>query len=285
MTPSPRQASRARIWFEALAAQGAVGISVAPPPVATPPSLLCADASLGGEPARFLAVVPDPDSPFPRARGGEIGVREAWGLAASVRQAIEADRHAAVQRPLVAIVDTAGQAYGRLEELLGIHLALAAAVDAYASARLAGHPVVALVVGRAISGAFLAHGLQASCILALDDPGVVVHVMAKEAAALVLRRPVAELESLGETVLPMSYDIRALARLGLLHRLIGGIDAEAPSAEEVRRVAMELGAAVARARGGPLDRMRRVPREHEPRGSWATLAVRKALTLQWDLPP
>jgi malonate decarboxylase gamma subunit len=48
--------------------------------------------------------------------------------------------------------------------LLGIHLACAAAVDAYASARLAGHPVIALLVGKAMSGAFLAHGYQAEYV-------------------------------------------------------------------------------------------------------------------------
>ncbi|MGC1720757.1 MAG: biotin-independent malonate decarboxylase subunit gamma [Isosphaeraceae bacterium] len=55
---------------------------------------------------------------------------------------------------------------------------------------MGGHPVVALVVGKAISGGFLAHGLQAHRLLALDARGVMVHAMPKESAAHVTRRSV-----------------------------------------------------------------------------------------------
>ncbi|MDP0977954.1 biotin-independent malonate decarboxylase subunit gamma, partial [Klebsiella pneumoniae] len=78
----------------------------------------------------------------------------------------------------------------------GIHLALAAAADAYAAARLAGHPVIGLIVGRAMSGALLAHGYQANRLLALDDADVMVHAMGKAAAARVTLRSVADLERL-----------------------------------------------------------------------------------------
>ena len=76
-----------------------------------------------------------------------------------------------------------------------IFLAAAAAADAYGSARLAGH-VITLVVGHALSGAFLTHGYQANRILAFDDDGVMIHAMHKEAAARVTRRSVDELEKL-----------------------------------------------------------------------------------------
>jgi len=85
-----------------------------------------------------------------------VGIDEGWALALHVRHAIAAD-HDGARRPIIAVVDVSSQAYGRREELLGIHLACAAAADAYASARLAGHPVIALLVGKAMSGAFLAH--------------------------------------------------------------------------------------------------------------------------------
>ncbi len=68
--------------------------------------------------------------------------------------------------------------YGRIEALLGIHLSLAAAADAYATARMSGHPVVALIVGTALSGGLLAHGDQAHRLLALDDPGVTIQAIA-----------------------------------------------------------------------------------------------------------
>ena len=136
-----------------------------------PASLRSAEAQIGAELTRCIAVVPDAAGRFPRARHGEVGVEEAWALAREVRRAMAATP-ATPRRALLAVVDVASQAYGRLEEMLGIHLACAAAADAYASARLAGHPVVALLVGRAMSGAFLAHGYQANRIVALDAPGV-----------------------------------------------------------------------------------------------------------------
>ena len=46
-------------------------------------------------------------------------------LALHVRHAIAADLDGA-RRPIIAIVDVSSQAYGRREELLGIHLACAA---------------------------------------------------------------------------------------------------------------------------------------------------------------
>jgi malonate decarboxylase beta subunit len=277
LRPSP-----GRIWFDALTASGSSGLGgSAAVDSGAPASVLCADAPLGGEAARFLAVVPDPDSPFPRARRGEIGLREAWALAAQVRDAVQVDARGSGRRPLVTIVDTAGQAYGRLEEQLGIHLALAAAVDAYATARLAGHPVIALLVGPAIAGAFLAHGLQSNLLLALDDPSVEVHVMGT-AAALVLRRSTTELEVLREAAAPMARDIRSFASLGSIDRLIAGVDARAPTQRDVKRVAFELHDAVARARSGPLDAIWGPIHASTTRLPPATLDVRRRLTLEWD---
>ena len=90
-------------------------------------------------------------------------------------------------------------------------------------------------------------------MLALDDPGVVVHAMGKEAAARVTRRTVAQLDELAAKVLPLAYDIRAFDRLGLLHELIAGVNAEAPSADDLALVRARLMAAIADARSGPRD--------------------------------
>ena len=193
--------SRGRIWLSALAGPGTA--------VEGTSTVLAADAPLGGEAARFIAVVPDPANRFPRARHGEVGLEEGWGLARAVRDAIEADRDGTGARSSRSSTSTA-RPMGGSEEMLGIHLACAAAADAYAAARLAGHPVVALIVGKAMSGAFLAHGYQANRILALADAGVLVHAMGNEAAARVTRRTVEELDRLGEKVPPMAYGIRSL---------------------------------------------------------------------------
>jgi malonate decarboxylase gamma subunit len=264
--------SRGEIWFAALTGQTGRAAGV-------PASIRVADTALAGRQTRFLAVVPDPESRFPRARHGEVGLEQGWTLARLVRQVIEADQDG-VKRPIVAIVDVPSQAYGRREELMGIHLACAAAVDAYASARLAGHPVVALLVGRAMSGAFLAHGYQANRIVALDDPEVLVHAMGKAAAARITKRSVAELDSLGETILPMSYAIRNVARLGILHALVSGVNADAPNAADVARIRTVLDDAVTDALAGPRDLGNRLAAPDSVRT--ASCEVRRRMTQAWS---
>ncbi|WP_250513442.1 biotin-independent malonate decarboxylase subunit gamma [Caballeronia sp. INDeC2] len=240
------------------------------------------DGLLDGERARLFAVVPDPQNRYPRATDNVVGLEQGWLLARAVREAIDADRDADVKRPIVAVVDVKSQAYGRREELLGIHLACAAAVDAYASARLAGHPVIALIVGPAMSGAYLAHGYQANRIVALDAPGTAVHAMGKEAAARVTRRSVESLDALGDTVLPMSYKMSAYAKLGLLHELIEGVDADAPSSADIERVKASLAAAVKDARNGPRDLSVRLASADAKRMRAASIEVRRRMREQWS---
>ena len=202
-------------------------------------------------------------------------------LARHIRDAIAADR-CDVKRPIIAIVDVKSQAYGRLEALLGISFSLAAAVDAYATARMACHPVVALIVGSAISGGLLAHGDQAHRLLALDAPGVTVHAMGKESAARVTQRSVEALDALGKTVIPMSYDIEQFARLGLLHELIAGIDADTPSAGQIAKVKERLAAAIADIRVDPGDLTSRLNNAEAKVHRAASIEVRRRLAEQWD---
>jgi malonate decarboxylase gamma subunit len=271
MTPL---SSRGRTWFQALADKAH--------PVATGlGSVLVADASWGSERVRLLAIVPDAWNRFPRARHGELGLEEGWALAHHVREAIAADRSGA-RRPILAVVDVQSQAYGRLEALLGIHLSLAAAADAYATARMAGHPVVALIVGTALSGGLLAHGDQAHRLLALDDPQVMVQAMRKQSAARVTRRTVEELDELGKTVIPMAYDIRQFAKLGLLHELIAGIDADAPAPAQVARVKERVAAAIADIRKLPGDLTSRLNNPEAKVHRAASIEVRRRLTEQWN---
>ena len=212
-------------WFNALSTN-------ATPVEGLPGSLKVADGVLGEQAVRYIAVVPDPHNRFPRARNGEVGLLEGWGLAKAVDEAIvRGDK-----RPIIAIVDVPSQAYGRREEALGIHQALAAAADSYARARLAGHPVIALLVGKAMSGAFLAHGYQANRLIALRDPGVMVHAMGKASAARVTLRSVEELETLAASVPPMAYDIDSYASLGLLWETLTVTQIEQPTADDVARV-------------------------------------------------
>jgi malonate decarboxylase gamma subunit len=264
---------RGRIWFDALTGGAAASLSGLR-------SVCVADAALGSETARFIAVVPDAQNRFPRARAGEVGLDEGWALAHHVRATIAEDNDGA-RRPLIAIVDVSSQAYGRREELLGIHLACAAAADAYAAARLAGHPVIALLVGKAMSGAFLAHGYQANRIIALDSPEVMVQAMGKQAAARVTRSSVEEMEKLGERIAPAAYDIRSYASLGLLHKLIEGINADAPARIDVDRVRAELVSAISDARAGPADLACRLISPAARKTRAASIEVRRRLAEQW----
>jgi biotin-independent malonate decarboxylase gamma subunit len=267
--------TRGRIWFKALAGKEAKFVS-------SVPSVLVADTTLRKERIRFLAVVADPDNRFPCARRGQVGLQEAWNLAKQVRDAIHADENGE-KRAIVAIVDVPSQAYGRREELLGIFLAAAAATDAYVSARVAGHPVISLLVGHAISGGFLTHGAQANRLIALNDPGVVIHAMAKNAAARVTLRTVDELDELANQVLPMSYKIEDYAKLGTLYKLVGGVDPDSPEPTQVEQVLVDLLAAIADARSGERDLSNRLQSKGARKNRSATLEVRRRLAEQWHL--
>lgn len=260
--------NRASNWLPGLAAGQALP--------GYPASLQVIDGELDNRLARFIAVVPDAHNPFPRARAGEVGLLEGWGLAKAVSEAVEADRHGE-KRAIVAVIDVPSQAYGRREEALGIHQALAGAVQAYAQARLAGHPVIGLLVGKAMSGAFLAHGYQAQRLIALDDAGVMVHAMGKAAAARITLRSVEALEALAAEVPPMAYDLDSYASLGLLWRRLGVDNAETPSADDLARVRTCLADAV-RDIGSSTDLSSRLTGENRR----ASREVREHLRRQWQ---
>jgi len=188
--------SRGLNWLQALAGGQALA--------GYPASVKVVDGTLGERAARYIAVVPNAENPFPRARNGEVGLLEGWALGQALDEVIEADRDKADKRVVVAVVDVPSQAYGRREEAFGIHQALAGAAGAYAKARLAGHPVIGLIVGKAMSGAFLAHGYQANRLIAFNDSGVLVHAMGKASAARITLRTVEALEKLAATMPPTS---------------------------------------------------------------------------------
>jgi len=90
--------------------------------------------------------------------------------------------------------------------------------------------VIGLIVGKAMSGAFLAHGYQANKLIAFNNPDVMIHAMGKESAARITLRSVEALEKLAATIPPMAYDIENYATLGLLAQLmdIGNPDSATP---------------------------------------------------------
>ncbi len=108
--------------------------------------------------------------------------------------------------------------------------------------------------------------------------------MNREAAARVTRRSVDELDAIGETVIPMSYDIRQFARLGLLHELIEGVDVDDPTAEQIARVEERVMAAVADIRDHPGDLTSRLDNPEARSARAASIEVRKRMAEQWDAP-
>lgn len=233
--------SRGALWLEKLTpnAQRLSGLC---------PSVQVADGEINGEAARFIAVVPDANNHYPRAAKGEVGLLEGWTLAKVIAETVAADANSSSKRPIVAVIDVPSQAYGRREEAFGIHQALAGAAAAYANARLAGHPVIGLIVGKAMSGAFLAHGYQANRLIAFNDPGVLIHAMGKESAARITLRTVDALEKLAATIPPMAYDISNYATLGLLSDLLNLSNPDAPTEADLAQVKSTLQQAIKDAR-------------------------------------
>ena len=273
---SEKVMSRGRLWFEKL-----TGISN--PKAGDVKSVLCADVELNGEKVRYIAVVPNSNSRFPRARKGEVGLEEGWTVAKYVREAMEEDLNKEKKRPIIAVVDVPSQAYGYKEELFGIFQSCAGAVDAYASARYAGHPIVSLLVGPAISGAFLTHGYQANRIIALDDPGVLVHAMSKQSAARITKRTIEELDEAAKKVPSMAYDIKSYSTLGALEELVGGINAEAPKKEDIENIKEKLIKAIDVTRtSGIRDLSNRLTSDKAITGRAAGIEVRRRLKEEWN---
>jgi len=100
---------RGEIWLQQLSAGAARLPGLCP-------SVQVADGHVNGEAVRFIAVVPDADNHYPRARQGEVGLLEGWTLAKVVSETVAQDAKKADKRPIIAVIDVASQAYGRREE-------------------------------------------------------------------------------------------------------------------------------------------------------------------------
>lgn len=263
--------SRGRTWFAALTENS--------PSLSDFPSVLVADKEFNGKLTRFIAVVPNAKNRYPRALNGEVGLQEGWVLAKYIHQAINEDADKQIKRNIVAVIDVPSQAYGYNEELMGIHYACAASADAYATARLRGHAVTGVIVGNAISGAFLAHGLQSSRLIALNDKDINVQAMSKQSAARITKRTIAELEEATRKVPAMAYDIKNYYSLGALDLLIDVTNADSPGADDVALVSKELAKAVTEGDFTLGQRLKTQPAVTQGRVS--SIKVRAKLAEQW----
>jgi malonate decarboxylase beta subunit len=272
----PGTKSRGRNWFELL-----TGIHNAQSDVAT---VLHAQA----EGREYIAIVPDENNRFPRVRHGEAGLQEGYTVASVVNDLITADQAKSVAKktPIVIVVDVPSQAYGYKEELIGIHMALAAAASAYARARQAGHKVVAFIPGDAVSGGFLAQGLQSNRLVALDDLDITIQAMSKASSARITQRTIAELEEATKHVPAMAYDIENYQKLGSLYKLIKGVKGYDHEDQAVATVKAALDDAFSSLDDAPADLSFRYTNEIAVKGAAggrkATNQVRALMDQQWQ---
>jgi malonate decarboxylase gamma subunit len=225
MRASKTRDSRGGIWFQALAtAESSIETGLR--------TVLAADVQVAGQPAGLIAVVPDAlDDDAANSPGGG-GLEQGWVLADQVRAAARCG----AGRAIITIVDARNRTRGRTEDLLGISCSCAAAADAYAAARLAGHPLIALVVGSRAHGTLPAHGFQAHRVLAFDAPAAGLAGLWSGAASA-----------------PAGSSTAHQGERGQLYQLIRGIDADAPSRAQIGQVRERIALAVADIRNHPGD--------------------------------
>jgi malonate decarboxylase gamma subunit len=176
----------------------------------------------------------------------EVGVDHALALAATVL----ASARAHPQRPIVMLVDTAGQRLARRDEMLGINSYFAHLAGTLDLARRRGAPLVSLVYGESVSGGFLSFGLMADRIYAL--PEAQVRVMDLRAMARVTKQPLEKLQALSQSSPVFAPGVENYVRMGAVEAVWEGdlaqalVDAlQVPGTGDQRR---ERGAA----RGGRL---------------------------------
>lgn len=192
-------------------------------------SAVIGTAALNGEVCTVIANDAMTANPkFPVVYAGIIGLEEGYKMALAVYHSIRADqdRPLAEKRPLVLIVDTPGNGAGKQEEIFGMNKATGAYQMALAEARKAGHPIVAIVVGRAISGGFLCHGLQADHVLSLGPKfNTMIHVMPITSISRITKLNIEWLQELAENNPVFAAGPDYFYKLGGVEELIDSIDA------------------------------------------------------------
>ena len=205
------------------------------------PGAVVGTARIGGVAVTMIANDAEAVNPrFPVVYFGVIGMEEAYKMASAVYETIEADREKqpGEKRPLVLVVDTPGNAPGKVEEIFGMNKATGAYQLALAEARKCGHAVVAIVIGRAISGAFLCHGLQADRILALPkEYGTVIHVMPLSSISRITKMDIERLEELSQKSPVFASGVDFFHRLGGVEEIVS---APEKMAEAVSRHIAEI---------------------------------------------
>lgn len=164
--------------------------------------------------------------PNPRFRvvfNGVMGMEECYKFSQAIYATIEADEGKPLEekRPVILLIDTPGNSPGKVEEIVGMTKATASYQFALEDARHAGHPVIGMIIGRAISGAFLCHGLLSDRIISLPkDYGTIVHVMPTTSIAVITKIPLERLNELVKTNPVFASGAEFVFKLGTLNEII-----------------------------------------------------------------
>ena len=116
-----------------------------------------------------------------------IGVEIALAQARFVLQTVREHGGENPRRPILMLVDTAGQRLRHRDEMLGINSYMAHLGKCVELARREGHKVIALVYDQALSGGFITSGLMADACYALPD--ATIRVMGLPAMARITKVP------------------------------------------------------------------------------------------------
>lgn len=142
------------------------------------------------------------------AAGTYVDNAAALALAAHVIECVE--RHP--RRPIVMLVDSAGQEPNRVAEMLGLASYFGHLLSCLELARRKGHKLITVATGQAIGGAFLCYGMFADRIYALDTASV--GLMPVEAMSAVTKIPVPVLRKLSKTMPSLEFGAKPFALLG-----------------------------------------------------------------------
>jgi len=151
------------------------------------------------------------------------------------------------RRPILMLVDTLGQRLSRRDEMLGINGYFGHLAKVLECARQAGHRLVALAYGEAVSGGFLSFGMMADEIHALADASV--RVMNLPAMARITKLELERLEQLSRTSPVFAPGVENYLKMGGVHSVWTDAFAErlaealerSDSADRRRELGMERG--------------------------------------------
>ncbi len=164
-----------------------------------------------------------PSPHFRIVYNGIVGMEEAYKFSQGVYATIDEDEKKPKEekRPIILLIDAPGNSPGKVEEIVGMTKATASYQFAIEDARSAGHPVIGMIIGRAVSGAFLCHGLLSDRILSLPkEYGTIVHVMPTTSISVITKIPLERLNELVKTNPVFASGAEFVYKLGTINEMV-----------------------------------------------------------------